>query len=335
MSAPPPRPLRVLHVGQDDLFAAVEGVERRFVPTGHSITPAAAGRGPLSPASLRSLLVGLGTGPRWDAIVLPTIQFDWPHDRSRFKRGLRRVAAGVLQRPALGRRLSRWLRRRATVVVALDRFDAPEIAASYLRATPALSACYKTNLRTADVDRRVGDCRLAYLPYWIDADRYPARPVAPEEKDVDLLFVGAVNSPEREEGRRVLASMSDRYRVVVPEERLPFEEYCRLTARAWLTLSPQGYGYHGFRHYEAMLLGSIPVLHPPDPPVVHDFEDGRNCLIYEPGRLRERLEAALADRRQTGAGLEDLRRYALDRHSVPAVGRYLTAELQRLIAGEE
>lgn len=332
MSRPPHRPLRILHVGQDDLFAEVEGVQRRFVPTGHSITPASSGRKPLSPDSLRRLFTGLGTGPRYDAIVLPVVQFDWPHDRSQFKRGLRRIAAGVMQRPALSAWLSRWLRRRADVVVALDRFDASDVDESYLRAAPALSAYFKANLRTEDADRRIGACRLAFLPYWIAADRYPDPAAEQSEKDVDVLFVGAVNSPERVECRRVLASLGESVRVAAPEERLSFEDYCRLTARAWLTISPQGYGYNGFRHYEAMLLGSIPVINRPEPPVVHDFVDGRNCLLYEPGRLRERIEAALADRRGVEAGLDDLRQFALARHSVPAVGAYLTAEIRRELA---
>ena len=307
-------------------------MERRFVPTGNSITPASPGRKPLSIGALGRLLAGLGTGPRFDAAVLPAIQFDWPYDQSRFKRRLRRIVSGVLQRRALNQLLNQWLSRRAKVVVALDRFDTSEIAASYIQALPALSAYLKTNLRTEDENRRVGDCRLAFLPYWIAADRYPAPAASGKEKEIDLLFVGAVNSPERIEAREALASLSTSCRVLIPEERLSFEEYCRVTSRAWLTVSPQGYGYHGFRHYEAMLLGSIPVVHRPDPPVVHDFEDGRNCLIYEPGRLRERLEAALADRDRVTATMNDLRTYVLARHTVPAVGGYVADEIRRLLA---
>jgi len=321
----PRRPIRMLHIGQDDLFAGLDGVQRRFVPTGHSITPASPGRKPLSWTSLWQLVAGLRANSHYDVMVLPTLRFDWPYDRSQLKRRLRRVAAGVIRQPLLRRRIDRWLRGRAEAVVALDRFDTPEIATPYIQALPALSAYFKTNLRVGEQDRRIGSCTLQYLPYWIAADNYPDP--GEQSKDIDILFLGAVNSPERDEGLRVLASMEGAYRIVAPEGRVPFDEYCRLTARAWLTLSPQGYGYNGFRHYEAMLLWSVPVINRPEEPIVHDFVDGQNCLLYEPGRLRERLEAALADRRHLAQMSRGLRRFALAHHSFDAVGWYVLQQV--------
>ncbi|NNJ26079.1 hypothetical protein [Alienimonas chondri] len=71
-----------------------------------------------------------------------------------------------MQRPAVGGRLSRWLRRRADGVVELDRFETLEIAESYRHALPALSAYFKRNLRTADVNRNLHNPEAApcYAP---------------------------------------------------------------------------------------------------------------------------------------------------------------------------
>ena len=74
------------------------------------------------------------------------------------------------------------------------------------------------------------------------------------------------------------------YRIVIEESHLPFAEYLSLMSRSWLTLSPQGYGYNGFRHYESMLVGSVPLINLPDPPVVNDFRHGQNCFFYSTKR---------------------------------------------------
>src|SRR5205823_5949190 len=102
-------------------------------------------------------------------------------------------------------------------------------------------------------------------------------------------------------------------------------EYLTLMSRSYLTLSPEGYGYNGFRHYEAMLVGSVPLINRPDPPIVHDFQDGQNCVLYSPmrGDVNEVVKAALRDK---GALLEmasGLREFVVARHSMQAVGKYL------------
>src|SRR5207249_1891065 len=110
--------------------------------------------------------------------------------------------------------------------------------------------------RLYTVGNRIG-CQFKHLPYWIAIENYqvPFR----HEKDIDVFFAGAVNSEQRRaaiDGVRRLGSEGCRVKIV--EGHLPFAEYLSLMSRAWLTLSPQGYGYNGFRHYESMLVGSLP-----------------------------------------------------------------------------
>ncbi len=118
------------------------------------------------------------------------------------------------------------------------------------------------------------------------------------------------------------------FRVMAPEMRASFEEYQRLTARSWLTLSPQGFGYNGFRHYEAMLLHSVPVINRHQPEVMHDFVDGENCFLYEPHELRTRLEAALADMHHLRAMSRGLRAFALEHHSFSGVAQFILDSLK-------
>src|SRR5207248_1427700 len=105
----------------------------------------------------------------------------------------------------------------------------------------------------------VGGCRFKPLPYWIALDNYPAP--LPRGKSIDVFFAGAVNCPERRVSIDSVRQLeSDGYRIKIVEGHLPFAEYLSLTSRSWLTLSPQGYGYNGFRHYESMLMGSVPLI---------------------------------------------------------------------------
>jgi glycosyltransferase involved in cell wall biosynthesis len=120
-------------------------------------------------------------------------------------------------------------------------------------------------------------------------------------------------------------------KVYAPTERLAFDDFMLAVARSHLTLSPEGYGYHCFRHCEAMLLGSVPVINQPAEPMVTDLEDGRNCVLYRddrPGALREAVLSALKDKAHLKAWGSQLRRYAREHYSMPTVGRAVWEKLR-------
>jgi hypothetical protein len=274
------------------------------------------------------LLVTLNVQSRFDAIVLPVVQFDWPHDRSQLKKTARRLAHRVATHSQLSPILNRLLAHKAQTVASLDRFDTHQLATDFIQAFPTVQIHFKANLAIADRDapREDGQPCFRFLPYWLATESYPDP--GPVEKDIDILFLGAINSAERIEGQQVLTELhSQGYRVVSSDRRVSFQEYQRLTARSWLILSPQGFGYNGFRHYEAMLLRSVPVINLPDPPVCHDFVDGENCLLYGPSQLRDTLLRALADRHRLQQMIAANRDFALAHHSFDAVGRYIVGEI--------
>src|SRR4029079_6512621 len=91
----------------------------------------------------------------------------------------------------------------------------------------------------------------------------PARPVGAAEKTADIFFTGRVagSSTVRRRGLAELIALRDNgVRVDIPDNNLPLEDYLARCARAWLTWSPEGYGFDCFRTYEAAICGSVPVI---------------------------------------------------------------------------
>ncbi|MCW5980645.1 MAG: glycosyltransferase [Bryobacteraceae bacterium] len=91
---------------------------------------------------------------------------------------------------------------------------------------------------------------------------------------------------------------------------MPHQEYLERCARAWLTWSPEGYGWECFRHYEASLCRSVPILSQPGICRYQPLLDGRHAWYYRPEgeSLREVVVKALADK----AALESMARAACE-----------------------
>ena len=81
--------------------------------------------------------------------------------------------------------------------------------------------------------------------------------------------------------------------VDVCEGGLSKGEYLRRCARAWLTWSPEGYGWECLRHYEASLCLSVPVLSPPGILRHFPLQDRVHAIYYaaEGSGLRDAIWA--------------------------------------------
>jgi len=157
-----------------------------------------------------------------------------------------------------------------------------------------------------------------------------ARPVAPEQKTADVFFAGRVegSSTVRERGLAELIALRDKgVRVDVPDKPLPLDEYMARIARAWLTWSPEGYGYDCFRTYEAAICGSVPVLNRQTIERYQPLRDGEHCFYYdaEPGNLSATIERALQDRNRLGQMAQTVRDFVLVAHTPAALARYVAA----------
>lgn len=114
--------------------------------------------------------------------------------------------------------------------------------------------------------------------------------------------------------------------------RIPFDQFLETMGASWLTLSPEGYGYHGFRHYEAMLMGSILVINRPDPALMTNLSHGENCLFFspdKPGDLTRCVLEALKDKPHLAAWGDQLREYASYHHSRFIVGTNILELMDR------
>jgi hypothetical protein len=320
----------VLCVGQDNLFAGLPGCVVDHLSTGATITPFGV-RSISAKRRIPSILARVCAG-KYDLIVLPAIDFNHVCDDSFVKRTARCAVSAVLRFRPTSTCINHLLSRQATTVIVLDRYDSHETLGEYLRCVTSARCYFKTNLQEKDNNQvyPAGNdlgCRFKYLPYWIEVENYQVP--FQRDRDIDVFFAGTVNSDERRASiDRVRQLQSEGYRIVIEEAHLPFAEYLSLMSRSWLTLSPQGYGYNGFRHYESMLVGSVPLINVPDPPVVNDFCHGHNCFFYSTARadLNEVIKSALSDKRRLLQIAEGLREFVVNRHSRRGVGAYLLRE---------
>jgi hypothetical protein len=153
------------------------------------------------------------------------------------------------------------------------------------------------------------------------------------EKKNDVFFAGQVNSPQRKQAVEVLEGLrSEKLRIDLPQERIPFKDYLRRMSEAWLVVSPKGFGEHCYRHYEALLMGSVPVINEPEQPVYYDLKHERSCLFYDPTPegLKSCIRTALADKEK----LEKIAKTGADLvktvHNKEAICASLLAKVQML-----
>lgn len=121
-----------------------------------------------------------------------------------------------------------------------------------------------------------------------------------EEKVHDIIFCGqeSLRTP-RMAAVHELKESADRsgWKFFHPVE-LSQEQFHRECGRAWLCLSPSGNGWDCYRHYEALLTGSVPLINYPWIERYAPFEDGKHCLFFsvERGHLTAVVKKALQNK---------------------------------------
>jgi hypothetical protein len=143
------------------------------------------------------------------------------------------------------------------------------------------------------------------------------------DKTSDLFVaVSAPNSSTvRVEGLRQIAALRELgLKIDVAEHRIqPDEFYARMSA-AWLTWSPEGFGWDCFRHYEAPLYYSVPVISTPS--IIRQFPliDREHAFYYfpdEPDGLVRTVQQALADKEGLRRTAETARAHVMRHHLWP------------------
>lgn len=118
------------------------------------------------------------------------------------------------------------------------------------------------------------------------------------EKEWDVFYAGSdVCRPRRAGIVDALDEVEkDGFRVLRPRQALPFEEYVEALRTSRLVLSPPGLGWDCHRHYEAAMVGSVPMMPFPTIQQAEPLVDGTHCLYCDPAiDLASQIRRALAD----------------------------------------
>jgi len=140
--------------------------------------------------------------------------------------------------------------------------------------------------------------------------------LAPEKK-YDVFFSGSTHhSPVRQEGRRLLEMLQAKgLRICLPE-KVPHREFLRLCSESWLVLSPEGAEWQSARHYESLLMKSVPLINYPTVRLHQPLLDGIHAIFYPPegDLLADVIHQALADKPRLIRISEQGRKHVLCHH---------------------
>ena len=336
-ATPVPAGVRILEIGEFSLFKRNLPGQTTLVFTGDN--PDRLGgldHRRFGPAMLPSLLRSLRRGD-WDVV------FCYPPGRPLWDRtlGAPRAIAGMLHRLARFHTLGAYVlkARPGSPVAVLDYDDETTIPAAAL---PLLDFCVAYFKRELPVDFAKAFRRVApryRTPSDVVADPFfrrnagKLRPLSASvaedtarlaletsaAKTIDVFFAGSPsNSSVRVQGFAELAALAAQgYAIDISPGGLSKTEYLARCARAWITWSPEGYGWECYRHYEASLCRSVPLLSQPTISRYRPLLDGVHALCYRPeaGCLREAIVAALADKAALAAMADQARAHALRFHT--------------------
>lgn len=160
------------------------------------------------------------------------------------------------------------------------------------------------------------------------AEAYDA---ATDAKTHDIFFAGMIdgNSSVRALVPAQMAALEAAgVAVNWQKEAVPRADFYRHCAQAWLTLSPAGLGWDCFRHVEAALCGSVPLVSTPTIDRFKPYETGVQCLVYDPhaSRFVEMVKAALADKERLAGMAQAARDHAMKHLTDAAICRALLEE---------
>lgn len=264
---------------------------------------------------------------------------------------------GIWPRAALTWWLLRILRRsggRRPRVVALDFHDAHIIHPTNRALLKACRLYFKRELPAdlqkafrpwgaVGVRRLLVSCpdamdRIRPIPLGISDDALRAMPADARSKTADVFFAGDVrDSAVRRQGLVELAALADEgLRLDLPTGRLPRSEYYERCARAWLTWSPSGKGWQCFRHGEAPLCRSVPVIDRSPLREHAPLMEGEHCFYYspQPGVLRSTIIGALQNKERLGRMAEAARGHVLGTRTHRVIAGHVLATMAPVSAAE-
>jgi hypothetical protein len=269
----------VLMIGQDNFFSNLDNVFVDYISTGRSITPFSTESKTSSLVEILRVLTKAILG-KYNVVVLPAWHPNWTADLSLKKKFVRMFLTfmGQVYLGGIALKLAKFFGQ--TKIVMIDRYDTKEIAKESLQYLSNVDIYLKSNLLKRYAGRQDSGVFFSRLPYWINCDVYPSD-IAIKDKEYDVCFAGALNSNARQFAVDTLKRLADYdLNIYIPSENLDKKSYCQMLQKSWLALSPEGIGFHCFRHYEAMAMGAVPLINFPETDLITCHEDAVDVLFF-------------------------------------------------------
>ncbi|MDD5262131.1 MAG: hypothetical protein PHD76_09830 [Methylacidiphilales bacterium] len=156
-----------------------------------------------------------------------------------------------------------------------------------------------------------------------------ARSIDPSSpKDIDILFIGTCKGEmSRETGVKLLEELRrEGFAVeIILGRGIPRKEFLEKCARSWLVWSPEGHGWDCHRHYEACMVGAVPLINYPRILRYRPLIDRVHAFYYgvEGDDLKRVAKQALADKTALHAMSVAARRHVLEYHTDDKLFEYV------------
>jgi hypothetical protein len=158
--------------------------------------------------------------------------------------------------------------------------------------------------------------KIRPISYGTDFQDYYNDCIASEKK-YDVFFTGGLHySQVRREGLLILEELrAEGLRICLPK-KVPHREFLRLCSESWLVLSPEGAEWQSARHYESLLMKSVPLMNYPNVRLHRPLVEGVHALYYPPEDrlLADVIRRALEDKPRLQRIAEEGREYVLQHH---------------------
>jgi len=341
----PAPPLRVLEIGRYPLFVrSLRGEEAHFFSTDPRVDRRSLSRQGIETLGLLQLLALLRSGTL-DLVICEPAEYSPLHWRTWTRMIFNPQTLRGRLRPWLLLGLQLLRLKGSTPLAVVDRSDQAYVNRAAFFLMDRADAYFKRELppdgwrlftftgtrgqptarfrRSRRFQRRLAKVRPLPLGAMLEPAEYPLS----ETKDIDVFFAGGVDGyPVRERGLEELRQLAaEGYRIDIPAGRLPREEFLARCARALITWSPEGLGWECFRHSEAAMCGSVPLMNRPTIVEHAAFREGEHCLHHgaEAGELAATVRAALQDRPRLLAMGRAARLHACTYRTQPAITGYV------------
>jgi hypothetical protein len=304
--------------------------------------------------SHREMLADARAG-KYDLVILGSSKHPNFNPRKGWVRNLSNIVGKYLQHPHLMADGAFPFARISTTVAALDlevnsivdnrRFPHMEQAACYFKRELPQNPCNAFLYTHPKAECTGNIMRTEPFRHWVPKLRPISLGIADDRaakladlnlpKTTDIFFAGTLaERPNRISGIQHLERLkAEGFKVDMPTDRLPFDEFIQRCAQAHLVWSPEGMGWDCYRHYEIAAAGSVPLLqicplfsHQP-------FVDNETAIFYplEGDGLIARIRRALKDRPRLVAMGQATRQHVLKWHTHLALSRYVIEETFRTV----